>query len=839
MEENSNFFPLIVGRKGGAPLQLLKQLDNTKIPMQIGLLLELEFEKERAKQALIEQLFQTIRLEHNDHIKKELIHFKRDVYNDRPINKYAQLEISDVLTITKQEYLKRLDTHQKAYEAFKVLLENDLYNSFEKLFEISETYFLQNGLLFSSFELLIRCSKIQFKKQRINKKSKRCIISLLKYFTRSVVKTTPFSSFNNLFYLEYDRKKSVFSSLPTLPKMSNLQINNLFFYYLKQLLLKREDFISHLVVRCNQSLREDTFRKNGLSLLVNEANCETFKRLTDSPTLEYIRTLLKDHDLSFQQLVIELKKCTGKTTHQIKNYLMNLIKEGVLQINYPVVMNDEEWMKKLEVYIRKFLKNEDDLFNTVSALLNEVSASILQLEESRDTDVRKKLILKIHGSIIYFFSIWGQEIPFYEKVKPQDLFFEDTVSNDPESVSSETYLAVTHEVKSCFHHLQEVSQKNKLKRKLAKEMTKNQLIKLSVLDFYEKLFLPIAGSISTFPSLGEFPQDFSSSFAELIEKNNSTTDTIDVQPWLSKRLPGRKQEIPFGVYFQSNGDDWGKIAINNFTAGLGANISRFLRFLPLKHHQKVVQYNEEIKPDFLLADTKDASIHNLNNYRPLTKYLINCFNNDKSEGQRLLSLNKVFVKVDENHDLMLFNDQNRKVQAINFSFENVKRRSSLLQFLDLFDPFDASGYAIFLRELNQIYRSKSINCKVVNIPRIYFGDRIILQRRKWLVEKSELQEILSNNLPFVNRLIDLTKWRKKHKIPDHVFIRIGSRLPQRLSNDHYKPQFVNFNSPIFLMLFQNLIKKSEEVIEISEMFPDTSSIQQNGGFAKEFALNIY
>jgi len=79
-------------------------------------------------------------------------------------------------------------------------------------------------------------------------------------------------------------------------------------------------------------------------------------------------------------------------------------------------------------------------------------------------------------------------------------------------------------------------------------------------------------------------------------------------------------------------------------------------------------------------------------------------------------------------------------------------------------------------------------------------------------------------------------WLKENSIPNEVFIKIGKR--DRTKNN-YKPQYVNFEIPIMSLLFVDLLKKSEDILEFTEMLPTSESVKSNGGKVKEFILNIF
>ena len=95
--------------------------------------------------------------------------------------------------------LKKRKNYKKELKVYKEVFNQELISSIEQLKKITNTYFFKNGMLFSSHILSREISKTDFKFNILNKKNKRLLISVLKYLSRSLTKTTPFSSFNSVF----------------------------------------------------------------------------------------------------------------------------------------------------------------------------------------------------------------------------------------------------------------------------------------------------------------------------------------------------------------------------------------------------------------------------------------------------------------------------------------------------------------------------------------------------------------------------------------------------------------------------------------------------------------
>jgi len=83
----------------------------------------------------------------------------------------------------------------------------------------------------------------------------------------------------------------------------------------------------------------------------------------------------------------------------------------------------------------------------------------------------------------------------------------------------------------------------------------------------------------------------------------------------------------------------------------------------------------------------------------------------------------------------------------------------------------------------------------------------------------------------------LNKWKTDKNIPDEVFIKSTNQDFKNPQNDNYKPIYINFTMPIFIILLQNILKNSEAIIELSEVLPSSENVLNNERFVKEYSLN--
>lgn len=836
--QESDLFPIIVGRKGGGPIDCLDQLKNSKLITWADRIDRQASGLQLARAQVLTSLYAAIHRERDPAQRKILIQLRRDIHDNRDLERYRARSLPSGIESAIKDLLKRQEQLQKTKEIFRQLFTGDLRATVHKLLEISNTPFLMNGLLFASTDLLDQVQKFLPGLLPYNKKIRRVGLSVLRYLTRSVTKTTPFSSFNSLFFLEKGERG--FTPLTQEIKGSHLQITNLYFYYLKKLLLQQDAFRDQLPIRVNPTVRMKPTSENNFHFFVNHNNHETFKRLAVSPVLSHIDDLVRRNNLSFKELFDHVKTVTDEDKALVEKYLEQLIHEGFLQLTYPVSSDGKIWMEKLARFITQYDLDRQPIFKQLSELLSYLSVCVADLEANEEIHQRKRLMREAHRKIVSFFRVWDPDGAFPIKVKPQDLFYEDTTDNTERILSFDHLLKLKPALRKCFSSFQELSPKQKVRNVLAGRLADHSIHRISLLDLYESYFLPATWDhLFEVSDLAPFTRVFQEISRRVADGNLPTDDSVDLHPWLPEFSDRQNNDGPFGLHLQPADANWEKVVINQITNAHGANISRFLQVLPKTYSDQLRRYIHRRFPGMLVADTKDASVHNINNYPNLADYLIDCAGrSDQPPSCRCLPLNDIWAYPDAKQGLVLKDKKDRKIRIINFSMENKNRCSSLVRFLDVFDPTDPGGYRIFLTEINRFFRSKLTRDKPVVIPRLTYGEQITLQRKTWLVSKEQLTAVLPENTSPAEAYLELQRWRRLHRIPEEGFIKISPCASKTPAHDHHKPQYIDFTSSVFLLLLRQLLRKAGPIIEITEMWPDSAAVRQNGGLVKEYILNL-
>lgn len=133
--------------------------------------------------------------------------------------------------------------------------------------------------------------------------------------------------------------------------------------------------------------------------------------------------------------------------------------------------------------------------------------------------------------------------------------------------------------------------------------------------------------------------------------------------------------------------------------------------------------------------------------------------------------------------------------------------------------------------------------QVVALPRMTLGN-LVLQRRRWLVPKP-LLPVRAPGATDLAYLLAVQRWRAQHHLPDQVFIRAnehfwtGEGEPPR--DMDRKPQYIDFQSPFLLDLFERHLDHVREFLLVEEMLPgptEQSLVLANGPQVAEILLEV-
>lgn len=284
---------------------------------------------------------------------------------------------------------------------------------------------------------------------------------------------------------------------------------------------------------------------------------------------------------------------------------------------------------------------------------------------------------------------------------------------------------------------------------------------------------------------------------------------------------------------------------NGNQTGFGKMYSRFLHLFNPSVTHALRLFNKTAVDGVLLAENADATFHSANVHPALMPFEIRSPGSQNTlPPPQQLQVSDLAVRCGSDlRSLDLVHTPSGKgVLVFDLGFEAASGRSRLFQLLSLFTSPSAVPFSPVFRAVNQPYMkgASSVAC----LPRIIYDDKVVLQRRTWLVPAHTLPARRAGESEW-SCFVRLNRWRREYDIPDEVFVRLtdpyelrrlARTTPVGPRRDDYKPQFVSFNSPILVSLFADMLRRVPTSLSVSEMLPHPAGLPKPG--ANRHALEL-
>ena len=697
---------------------------------------------------------------------------------------------------------------------------------------------MSNGLLFSSDSIPVDTFNFAEKPYRsLNKKERKMVFTLLRYLSRSTAKTTPFSSFNSIFALKQER--DVFYPLKLDKSASKISINNLVYLVVIDALLAVFSVKKTFCVYINPTVR---FVDETVNYFHNHNNNEAFFNIQNAPIVQFIVDfVLSKPIITYNDLLNEVVHVSGENIENVRLYIDQLIQQGIIIIQPPILIKDKDWVPKLSSYLRKLMSNNDsrDVATILTTILDSAIAAIPSLENTFDVKKREKVCCSVYNCFLSGMSqvkrvLGGVEISkTMEHLSPSMLFYEDTYTDDIAEVNFEKHKESISELGRLYGFIE-----NRFGRKMVLKTTIKQQLetlypdkKALLLSFYSDVYLKHGMYEKAMSGYG---QNIYLELEPLMSflKNNHP-DELHIDDWLNCSETTSNEIPPFGLFVQVFNDT---LVVNNLTSGIASNISRFIDFYASSSITEEIRTKiAEVYDNCIIPELTDASVHNTNTFVGLTDAVIDV-SLKKSDIQRNINLNDLFIWVDDDGEVIIRNVEGEHVLPIDFSMESINRRSALMRFIDIFSDFNTEGLNLLLQAIDQFIVADRLQTEsIIVFPRVYYSS-IVLSRKRWLVRMEFLNSLFTSNEEESMQFVIFNNWRIENEIPDHIFIKHGMIYVNN------KPQYINLKSPMYFQLLKNTVANMKtDFVELSEMLPAPEQLyQENNGYSYviEYIINV-
>ncbi|RFS26884.1 hypothetical protein DVR12_03620 [Chitinophaga silvatica] len=293
--------------------------------------------------------------------------------------------------------------------------------------------------------------------------------------------------------------------------------------------------------------------------------------------------------------------------------------------------------------------------------------------------------------------------------------------------------------------------------------------------------------------------------------------------------------------------------------GYGKFMSRFLHLFEQEAITDILRdWNTAHAGEDIYLENTDASYFTANVHPTLLNYEIQVpGGHNILEADKQISVTGLSVKYDKDLDeLILFHTiLNKRVYVHDLGFQAHLGRSPLFRLLDLFSTKPPSPIYIIHDTVNGFYdkrfKEQNVNYSehIILHPRISIDNKIIIQRKTWKIKLQALPILtgLSTDWEIYQTII---QWKYKNNLPDEVFVRInkiqaGSNdeidLKIIQKRDDYKPQYINFKSPILVMVLTKLLTRVSDELIVEEMLPSSEHLVKvnEEKYVSEFLFQWY
>jgi len=846
------------------------------------------------KTALIQYLEQDISAENHNRKRKNLKKLKKKLQTAEIVNANDLILIGtlpkDLLANYSQEFQFFERSKNQAEELYNSLLAQERIN----LSDIFKKVELRNGLLLSSQILLQNLNKYTPDQKLLNKKQNQLEWSMYKYASRSAAKTSPFSSFTNVGATSF--KSSINSSKlegELTPFKSIIKFNSVILRHFIICLKVNKQYRNNFILNLNPSI---TSSPGHYHFLINKHNTETFQRLKKNQIIEIIIEMLPQQ-IEFSHFLNQLTNIIDDSENNIEFYLLNLIDSGFIEMHPGFSELDENWEQKLLSFIRNgkdsiYLENELKklCFHKKSyemPISIEEKTSLLSNMHTIYKEIVNYLIstsdyiVKQNSQNSFLFYSPDKSSPSHpcfslKHIDSQNILYEDVLT------VVDTQISLT-QVKNVIEKLNSLISETKLYSNynnnffdalnFYKQNYKGEYVDL--LHFYENFFRDklktkkISSSEAQNPISDQLKKKYSlrksweTYFYQELEKNyDKKTDEFHFSLDLLKQtnyklnLSYNFSQNSFSSFFQffthkANDKTNHLMAISNGAfSGYGKLYSRFLNDFPNEILDSLKHWNATlIPPNSIFAENIDSSIFNANHHPSIMDYEIQIPGIiGQLKQPHNIALKDLHIRYAPMQDeLQLYHKKTgQRVYIFDLCFQALKSRSKLYQLLEIFSKSETIS-TLYLSNFYKIISIKGLDenlYKVKYYPRIIFEKNLIIRRSSWHVPKECIIEKAERS-DFECFLI-YNQWRHLLKIPDEIFVRIAKRQSkpdqkQKMKKDDYKPQYINFLSPISVRYFNKLVKKAETFLTIEEMLPNSKQLAllNDKSHATEFLIQWY
>ncbi|MGK9118326.1 lantibiotic dehydratase [Olivibacter jilunii] len=841
---NPNRFPVTDGQIA----QIAKELET------------IDGELAQLRAHICDELFTFIPAYRDDDRFQSLIQLKRDIFNARAlsVNQWALLEILPGRIRTAVENLdERVKDRAERYTLYQRVYKR-IINTFEASLQgLTKEADFRKALLLSSEALLSKL--LQASEQDCsmsgNGQQKRLFFSLLRYTSRKFFKPSPFSLFTAIGVLSLKEETAplLFAVSAKGKVDSHVRINSSLLGYLCHLLLTLPKVRKSIPLRCNDTARV----KDGYVHFVElSEQSEAVKRIKYTPLLAKILECLQ-HNPNFYALRETLTFEIGSADEaQIDILLEKLLESGLIHYHWGDKGISDRWPVDLIAKLQAIPAQDETL-----SVLSFLSCLMEAKDNYPEADVRQRqsLLHLCTAAWKQMVTAFGAEAELY-RGKPPAFLYEDAFVPIEGKIDKKAVqkLAVLLEELAAFLRPIDALQteRERIKTHFIQLTDGKADAEVDLLSFYlsYRQVYPSHRDVNEALENDTFSEAHQSRYRTVLEeikalpafrqlqKGQETLNIDRLQNlYIREQLPSVRSRAAFLQFFADNERHTLCGVVNAVFQGMGKGQGRFLYLLDRQLTTDLRNYNARVLGDRLGMELADASRFNANQHPPLLNHVLGWEGGQHGYGKRqeinVNDLLLVWDTVTEN-PVLIHRESRMQVLPFDLSLQAISRRASLYRFLVHFSSEQALSFRPFALALDEVVAGlyETENFSVRLLPRLVYGDSLVIRRRAWLVSVDALpkraQEEDDDQL-FLHYRRFFDSW----KMPQRLFLKLKPRKVGAPSGDEYKPQYLDTYLPPFVLLLERLLPKADKHIYFEEFLPD--ALDENSQQVTECLMQWY
>ena len=276
------------------------------------------------------------------------------------------------------------------------------------------------------------------------------------------------------------------------------------------------------------------------------------------------------------------------------------------------------------------------------------------------------------------------------------------------------------------------------------------------------------------------------------------------------------------LFLQPASADGSLWVLNRLKEGTGRFASRYT---PLMSPEQRQHYTQELMrrgtfdvdgEKVQLLDVQCAQGDTLNVHAPETPKVLTLPGARTSMPQAdTLTLKDLFITLDPQGLPQIRDAREQRYFPVHLGVGYHDYLPTLVKFLCAFGPTELE--AVFPMPLVREIDGITVQERTV-------AGNVVLHRKTWRVPVAEVRRCLECPTD-AEAFAALHHWRRQRGIPEQVFA--TERAPHPLKGFRYKPQYVDFSSPLFLPIFRAIVSAEDQTLRLVEMLPSPKAFPKD------------